>query len=206
LIDYLRSTFNRDIRAIVPQLALSGGTMICLASKVVIMSKHSSLGPVDPQVNSFSVQAIIEEWKSACTDIQAHPERLPLWREIVSKYHPTLVGECVNADDWTRSCVKRWLSTGMLEESHSTDSSTIERIVSGLGSHAHTKVHGRHFSIERIMDMGVKVEPMEKDPVLYEAILSAHRTCMETFYNTRVFKLIENHLGHKFLFGERGPN
>ena len=36
LVDYLRSMFGTDIRAIVPQLAMSAGTMIALATKEVI--------------------------------------------------------------------------------------------------------------------------------------------------------------------------
>ena len=44
LVDYLHSMFT-DIRAIVPQLALSAGTMVACASREIIMGKHSSLGP-----------------------------------------------------------------------------------------------------------------------------------------------------------------
>ena len=50
LVDYLHSIFGYNIRAIVPQLALSAGTMIACACKEVIMGQHSSLGPVDPQL------------------------------------------------------------------------------------------------------------------------------------------------------------
>jgi ClpP class serine protease len=52
LIDYLNSMFNHDIRAIVPQLAMSAGTMIACACDQIIMGKHSSLGPIDPQFRS----------------------------------------------------------------------------------------------------------------------------------------------------------
>ena len=41
LVDYLRSMFGRDFRAIIPQIAMSGGTMIALASKEIIMGKHA---------------------------------------------------------------------------------------------------------------------------------------------------------------------
>ena len=47
LVDYLRSMFQTDIRAIVPQLAMSAGTMIGLACKEIVMGKQSSLGPID---------------------------------------------------------------------------------------------------------------------------------------------------------------
>src|SRR6266404_6648794 len=40
LVDYLRSMFGKDVRAIVPQIAMSGGTMIALACKEIVMGKH----------------------------------------------------------------------------------------------------------------------------------------------------------------------
>lgn len=37
IVNYLRSKFNSDIRVIVPQLAMSAGTMIACAGKEIIM-------------------------------------------------------------------------------------------------------------------------------------------------------------------------
>jgi len=39
LIDYLRAMFGRDIRAIVPQIAMSAGTMIALACREIVMGE-----------------------------------------------------------------------------------------------------------------------------------------------------------------------
>src|SRR5258708_540822 len=50
LVQYLRAIFGHDIRAIVPQIALSAGTMIALSCREIIMGRHSSLGPIDPQI------------------------------------------------------------------------------------------------------------------------------------------------------------
>ncbi len=44
IVEYLRSVFNTDIRAIIPQLAMSAGTMIACACKEIVMGKQSSLG------------------------------------------------------------------------------------------------------------------------------------------------------------------
>ncbi len=44
IVDYLRSMFGTNIRAIIPQLALSGGTLIACACKEIVMGTHSSLG------------------------------------------------------------------------------------------------------------------------------------------------------------------
>src|SRR3989339_268104 len=63
IVDYLRSMFGNDIRAIVPQLAMSCGTMIALSCKEVVMGKHSSLGPIDPQFRGLPAHGVIEEFE-----------------------------------------------------------------------------------------------------------------------------------------------
>jgi ClpP class serine protease len=82
LVDYLRSMFGTDIRAIIPQIALSGGTMIALACKEIIMGKHSSLGPIDPQFNGMPAHGIIEEFNQAAHEIKADQSKIPLWQMI----------------------------------------------------------------------------------------------------------------------------
>jgi ClpP class serine protease len=50
MVDYLYSIFGKDIRAIIPQISISAGTMIALACKEIVMGKQSNLGPIDPQI------------------------------------------------------------------------------------------------------------------------------------------------------------
>ena len=65
LVDYLRAMFGTDIRAIVPQLAMSGGTMIACACKEILMGKQSSLGPIDPQLGGIPAHGVVEEFNRA---------------------------------------------------------------------------------------------------------------------------------------------
>ena len=53
IVDYLKRMFGKDIRAIIPQIAMSAGTMIACACKKILMGKQSNLGPVDPQLNGI---------------------------------------------------------------------------------------------------------------------------------------------------------
>ena len=52
IVKYLRTKFDSDIRIIVPHMAMSAGTMIACCGKEIVMGKHSSLGPIDPQFPS----------------------------------------------------------------------------------------------------------------------------------------------------------
>ena len=100
IVDYLRSMFGRNIRAFVPQLALSAGTMIALASREIVMGKHSSLGPIDPQINGIPAHGVVEEFNRAIGEIKADPTRAVVWQPIIAKYTPTFIGECQKAIAW----------------------------------------------------------------------------------------------------------
>ncbi|MDZ4792301.1 MAG: ATP-dependent Clp protease proteolytic subunit [Hyphomicrobiales bacterium] len=70
LADYLRSMFGNDVRAIVPQIAMSAGTMIACSCRSIIMGKHSNLGPIDPQINGVPAQGVTNEIEKAYLEIQ----------------------------------------------------------------------------------------------------------------------------------------
>ena len=55
IVHYLKSIFGKDIRAFVPQMAMSAGTMIALSCKEIVMGKQSNIGPIDPQFGGMSV-------------------------------------------------------------------------------------------------------------------------------------------------------
>ncbi|MCS6262197.1 MAG: S49 family peptidase [Nitrospira sp.] len=194
LVVYLRSMFASDIRAIVPELAMSAGTMIACACKEIVMGKHSSLGPIDPQFGGIAAHGVVEEFNRAHAEIKADQSRAFVWQPIIAKYSPTLIGECEKAIQWSNEMAREWLVTGMLS-SDSDRNAKSERIVKELGDHALTKSHARHLSPNRCRDMGLKVLMLEDDQRLQDAVLSVHHACMLTLAGTGAFKIIENHKG-----------
>ena len=53
--------------------------MIACTSKEIIMGKHSSLGPVDPQIGDISAQNVIKEYELAKKEIEENPDSIPFW-------------------------------------------------------------------------------------------------------------------------------
>lgn len=200
LVDYLRSMFGTDIRAIVPQLAMSGGTMIACACKEIFMGKQSSLGPIDPHYGGIPAHGIVEEFKRAKKEISedTSSSSIAAWQPIIAKYNPTLIGECEKAIDWSNEMTREWLQTGMFDLEQNSDDK-INNILKELGDHALTKSHARHLSIERCRDIGLKVRALEEDDRLQDAVLSLHHACMLTFSATHALKIVENHLGIAFI-------
>lgn len=198
LVDYLRSMFGTDIRAIVPQLALSAGTMIACACKNILMGKHSSLGPIDPQYKGMPAHGVVEEFKRAYEECAADQHKIPLWQPIIAKYNPTLIGECEKAISWSNKMVIQWLQDGMFNNERGAKTKA-KRIVKELGDHALTLSHARHISLDKCIQMGLKVESLEADDDMQDAVLSVHHACIHTLSATSAFKIIENHLGKAFI-------
>ncbi len=198
IVNYLRAMFRTDMRAIIPQLAMSGGTVIACACKEIIMGKHSSLGPIDPQLRGIPAHGVIEEFERAKKEVKANPSTIPVWQAIINKYHPTLIGECEKAIAWSTEMTEEWLRTGMFK-GESNVGKKIQEILDQLGDHALTKSHERHLAFDRCVDMGLKVSALEDDDDLQEAVLSLHHACMLAFTYTPAFKIIENHDGVAFI-------
>lgn len=198
LVDYLRSLFGTDIRAIVPQLALSGGTMISCACKEIVMGKQSSLGPIDPQFRGIAAHGILEEFERAKREVKKDSSTVHIWQPIIASYNPTLIGDCEKAIAWSTEMTKEWLKSGMFQ-GEKRPGAKINRILKELGDHAVTKSHARHFSMESCQKMGLNVVSLEEDDELQEAVLSVHHACSLTLAGHSVIKLIENHEGTAFI-------
>ena len=198
LVDYLRSIFDTDIRAFVPQLALSAGTMISCACREIIMGKESSLGPIDPQYRGVAAHGVVEEFKRAHKEIKDDPSKIPVWQPIIANYGPTLIGECEKAIHWSKEIVVEWLISGMFKGEENVQEKA-ERIFKELGDHALTKSHARHLSLAKCTEIGLKVSPLEQDLELQDAVLSVHHARIHTLAATPAFKIIENHKGVAFI-------
>ncbi len=48
------------VTVFVPHYAMSGGTLIALAAKEIVMSEHAVLGPVDPQLAEQPAASILK--------------------------------------------------------------------------------------------------------------------------------------------------
>lgn len=195
IVDYLRAMFGTDIRAIIPQLALSAGTMIALSTKSVVMGKHSSLGPIDPQIGGTPAHGIVEEFNKAKVEIATNPATIPVWQPIIAKYPPAFVGECQKAIDWANTMVREWLKTGMFA-SEADPEGAATKVVDELADHALTLSHDRHISAHKASaDLGIRVETLEDDQKLQDRVLTVHHASSLTISETQAFKIIENQKG-----------
>ena len=199
IVDYLHSIFGNNIRAIVPQMAMSAGTMIALSCPTIIMGKESSLGPVDPQFHGLSCQEAVDEFDQAVAEVSANPASLSLWQIRISKYTPTFLVSCKNALDWSKSYTRKWLAYNYnLDEPSAIEMST------PFVEHSESKSHARHISIEQCKSIGLNMLELEKDNEFQDLILSLHHAYMIYFDKSTAFKAVENQIGARYLRIQNG--
>lgn len=203
IVSYLRSKF-RDIRVIVPHAAMSAATMIACAANRLVLGRHSSLGPIDPQVAIRTrsgilwvpADAILEDFQRAQDDGR-EPARLGAWLPILQQVYPGLLQQCKWAKELAGELVERWLTDYLL----AGDAATAKKVSDELGRHGNFKSHGRFLSRDRLRGMGLKdvIDDLETDQKLQDAVLSVYHAYAVSFMGTGAAKIVENHLGRAFV-------
>ena len=191
IVSYLRSMFDDNIEVIVPHMAMSAGTMISCASKKIWMGKHSSLGPVDPQIGGLPAYNIISEFDEAYRDLQENANNLQYWSLLLGKYPAAYVKFAQDAVQLSGELIESWLSSVMFADDPHPDEK-VKAIVKRLNEHTRSKAHARHFNIDLAREIGLKVNALEDDQNLQNSVLSLHHSIMITLQQTNVSKLIES--------------
>ncbi len=214
LVIYLKQMFGNDIRAFVPQIAMSAGTMIALAAKEIVMGKQSNLGPIDPQFGGISCAGIIEEFNTAVNAVKSNPASAAMWGMIIQKYHPTFIGECDKAIKWAEQMAKDWLKANMFHSlPPQTRTKTVNNIVKKLSSHTKTFSHQRHIHMDELSKLGLKIVALEKlNPKsidgcadLQDCVLTLHHAYMQCLSVLNIRKIIENHRGNNMVMIAGAP-
>ena len=197
LVYYLRDMFDDDIRAIVPQIAMSAGTMLACSCKSIIMGKQSNLGPIDPQLGGIPAYTAIEEFDRAAKDVidengEINRARLSLWEQIIRHYRPTFLTQCEHAIKRSNQFVEENLEAVMFRDLKDGRKKA-KKVVQALTRHQDG--HDRHYHLADCQKMGLVITALEDDQSLQDAVLSIHHSYMHTLMNTPAMKIVENHLG-----------
>jgi hypothetical protein len=198
IVQYLRRKF-KNIRAIVPQNAMSAATMIACACDSIVMGKQSAIGPIDPQISmpsphgtmSVSAQAILDEFEQAKREIAKNQASAVLWHGRL-QYPPGFLKACEATLATAQERVAHWLDSYMFASAERKQGKEIAAWLANANEH---KTHGRPLGIELAREHGLTVVALEDDQRLQELVLSVFHSAMATFLKTPCVKIIENHEG-----------
>lgn len=205
MVSYLRKKFSH-IRVIVPQAAMSAATMLACAADEIIMGKHSSLGPIDPQLvltningdpQVLPVQSVIDNFETAKKTSVNSPRQMGAFLPILEQYTPGLIEQCYEAQKLATELVSKWLKQYMFKDDQGATKKA-RRIADRLADHSIFKSHARHIDVDDAIKLGLNVTPLENDHKLQDLVLSVfHATTI--VLQTGAMKIIENHNGKAFI-------
>lgn len=199
IVSYLRQKFD-NIRVIIPQAAMSAGTMLACSADTIVMGKHSFIGPIDPQIMSqntgfIPAHSILEQFDKAQEEIKTDPAKLTSWIPMLSQYGPALLVLCKNQIEFGEKLVRSWLDSYMFKGEDGTKATEISKY---LSAHSNFLTHSKHISLVKAKELGLKITEMEADPKFQEAALSVFHATMINF-NANVVKIICNQNGNAFI-------
>ena len=205
IIKYLREKFGKDLRVFIPHTAMSAGTIIACSAKKIFMSRHSSIGPIDPQLRGVSAKGVLQEIETAYSEITKDPSREVIWKYVLQKYTPTFIGDCKNAIKWSEEFCREMLLDNMFYEEKEKEN-IVDGIIKRLTDYDEVKLHERQIDYHEASDIGLKIDLVEDDQILQDKVLSVHHCCIHTLANTEAIKIIENHKGASYVKMEQSEN
>jgi hypothetical protein len=202
IVKYLRSKFS-DIRVFVPLAAMSAACMLACSANRIVMGKHSSLGPIDPQMvlgtplgnRLIPAQAILDQFSRAQRECQ-DPRMLASWMPMLQQYGPALLVQCREAIQLSEALASQWLEDYMYAKDPKAKEKA-QNAAKFLADHSNFLSHGRHIDREQAKKWLV-IEDLEENQEVQDLVLSAFHATTRTFDGTGAVKIIENNDGKAF--------
>lgn len=201
IVNYLRSKYD-NIRAIIPQNAMSAATMLACACDKIVMGKHSAIGPIDPQITfptptglfTAPAQSLLNEFEQAKSEIIENPNVAPIWISKLKNLPHGILDICKNTSVLSIEKVTQWLSSYMFK----ADADRFDKaksIANWLGLQDYHKTHGRPIPMNVAIEQGLNIIELESDQELQEKVLSVFHSSIVTIEVTNCVKFIENQNG-----------
>ncbi|ABK77792.1 periplasmic serine protease (ClpP class) [Cenarchaeum symbiosum A] len=202
IVSYIRAKF-KNVRIIIPYAAMSAAAMLACSSNCLVMGKHSSIGPTDPQfiiptrtgMHIMSAQFLISEFQEAQSVSEKHPGRLGAWLPLLGQYPPGLIQKCISSQKLSVELVQKWLARYMFENESAAVKKS-KKISEIMSSSKKYHSHGRRISREECKRIGLKVTDLEDEQEFQDLVLSVFHAANTMFQYTPVNKIIMNHLGN----------
>lgn len=203
IVEYLRKMYP-EISVFVPQAAKSASTLMCCAADEVWMGKHSSLGPIDPQialqtdlgVRLVPANSIIDQFDDAKKEYEDKGQ-IGAWAPILTQYGPSLLRECEDAKNYSEDLAERWARKYMLDGDDAGEKA--EALASHLVEREEHNSHHRPIMRHEARDIGFNVEELEQDQTIQDLVLSVFHAASHTHAGTLAAKIIENPYGDSYI-------
>jgi ClpP class serine protease len=181
---------------IVPGMAKSAATMLCMGSSKILMSKTSELGPIDPQVqllkdnNKFNIAVfnVVQSYRDLFNEAVKTTGNLQPYLQQLALYDARQIKDYEAAIELSEDVAIRALHSGMM---NGTSKEEIRKKIKVFLTPEETKSHGRSIFYDEAKKCGLKIELMDLKSQIWKL---SYELCVrsDNYTKSRVAKCIEN--------------
>jgi Serine dehydrogenase proteinase len=184
MVDVLRHHY-RSVYFVVPDYAMSAGTILCMSGDKIYMDYASALGPIDPQIMSSDGTGYIPAmgYLDKVEELTAKPALNPGDAVLLSGIDLAKLALFEQAKNLSVDLLKRWLVKFKFKDwnahrtnnpgSPVTDTEKTDRateIADHLSNHKLWRSHGRNLNIERLVELRLEIDDYSDQNDLRDAI------------------------------------
>lgn len=174
IVNICRSFSNKgSFSVIVPKMAKSAATMVCLGASKIAMSKTSELGPIDPQigvededgniVKYLAAHEIIESYKELMRSANRTRGRIEPFLQQLQRFDARDIRRMISAQKLSESIAVNSLRGGALK---GLTPRRIKNKIKAFLDPKYTKVHGRPIYHDVATKCGLNIKLYDiKDPI-----------------------------------------
>ncbi len=198
IINICRSYGNGRFSVVVPKMAKSAATMICLGADEIFMSKTSELGPIDPQIlirddNGIPIKyqaahEIIESYEDLVSKANKSKGNLDPYLQQLSRYDARDIRSIVSAQQLSESIAVKSLKSGMLK---GMTEGTIKKQISTFLDPRQSISHGRPIYHDLAKKSGLNINLQENNSDFWQAIWQIY-VRLNYVVNSMAAKVIES--------------
>jgi hypothetical protein len=176
--------------------------MWALAANRIVMGKHSQLGPIDPQLitpqGAIPARAILDQFEEARQAVAKNPASVGAYLPMLQQYGPALLQMCENAEALAEHLVGDWLEAYMFA-ARANAHELAKQTAHWFNNHQVHQSHGLGIGRDAARQKHIVVDDLEEDEIVQDLVLSTFHATAITFSRSSTVKLIENHLGRRFM-------
>ena len=211
MVNVLRGKY-RFLYCVVPDAAMSAGTILSMAADKIYMDYASSLGPIDPQVPASDTGHLVPAlgYLDKVAEISSKPNLMPADVIFLKTIDLAKLALFEQARNLSVDLLKDWLVKYKFKDwnVHRTTnpgtpvtpeekSARAEEIATALSNHKKWRSHGRNLNVAKLKELRIDIDDYTNDPALSGAIRS---------YNDPLTGYVDRLRLNFFMHNHRLPN
>ena len=185
--------YSEEFNVIVPHVAKSAATVICLGAHEIVMTSYAELGPIDPiiqhpykpevKVPARSIRDFFDFLNQTETEITVDDQ---IKKKMAGLLDPYLIGSYQSALKSSKQIAEMLLKETPLKNNPDKLKNAVDQLTERYHSHG--------FAIDRgiVRDLGLNVKKAEDDRPLIESIRLLFNIYQEFMRRNNIIKLIGN--------------